>query len=71
MTAGIAGSGPYSRLRDLRFQVRALAQEIRNKPMGPRTKQRKEAELRALRQQLKVINAEIRSKKLRPRDCSE
>lgn len=63
MTAGIQGTGPYSRLRDLRFQVRNLANELALRPMGSRMKKRKEAELRILRQQLKELNEEIRKVK--------
>lgn len=63
MTAGIQGTGPYSRLRDLRFQVRNLANEVALKPMGVRRRREKEALLRALRQELWELNREIRNAK--------
>lgn len=63
MTAGIPGAGPYSKLKDLRFQARRLKGELANKPMGPRTRKRKERELTALRSELRKINQEIRTRK--------
>ncbi len=63
MTAGIQGSGPYSKLKDLRFRARSLKQELAARPMGPRTRKRLERELRDLQLQLKEVNAEIRGAK--------
>lgn len=62
MTAGIAGSGPYSKRKDLQFQIRCLKGELDNKPMGPRTRKRKEDTLLYLQSQLREVNRRIREK---------
>ena len=63
MTAGIAGSGPYSQLQDIRFQIKQLKRELDARPVGPRTRKRLESTLALLQIRLKAINAEIRATK--------
>lgn len=59
MTSGIQGTGPYSKLRDLRFEKRQLQGELDNRPMGSRTRKRKERELRLLKSKIREVNEEI------------
>lgn len=63
MTAGIQGTGLYSKLGALRFQAKQVKNELDNKPMGPRAKKRKKDQLLWLEAQLREINAEIRARR--------
>jgi hypothetical protein len=70
MTSGIAGSGPYSLLRDLRFQVKQLKEVLANEPMGRRKRRGLEQDLNQLKARLKAVNAEIREAKKLPRSIA-
>jgi hypothetical protein len=63
MTAGIAGSGPYAKQRDLRFQIQCLKRDLENKPMGPRIRKQKEKFLLHLQSELRELNRKIREEK--------
>ncbi len=64
MTVGIPGSGPYSRLKDLRFQRRQLKNLLANPScMGKRKAANTRAQLKWVEGELKALNSQLRKTK--------
>lgn len=64
MTAGIQGTGPYSELRDLRWQAKKCKYEIEFMSPGPRTLKLLQQESESIAQKIKGVNARIKSERV-------
>lgn len=64
MTEGIHGTGPYSELRDLRWQAKKCKYEIEFMSPGPRTRKLLQQESEAIAQKIKGVNARIKSERV-------
>jgi len=54
--------GPYSTLRQLRFEKRQLENQLENAPLGVRKRREKKRELEYVIEQLEKANAAVRKK---------
>lgn len=63
MTAGIQGTGPYAKLKNLRRQVQDIKYEIEWFAETPRKLRALNQRLDSVRQEITVVNAEIKAAK--------
>jgi CHAD domain-containing protein len=63
MTAGIQGTGPYSKLKHLRYEAKKCRYEIEMLSPGPRKLKRLRAWAVEIAGDIAILNAEIKAEK--------